>query len=290
VAKVTEIAAAQPDKTTFICDFSPPRGASPELLADAHLLEADFICVAYNPGKAVRVDSAAAASEIKRATGRDVVFNLSPRDMNRLALESHLLGAQLMGLENVLMIQGDPLGERDPSKPVNDYSATALLRAIQQLNEGLDHKGSKLRIPTDFCIGAAIDLGQGVAAQAALVRRKVQAGAQFFVSQPVFNPGEITEFFDAYQQSAGQPLESPVFWGLQILVSDGVMFGGVPEDLRRDLSAGRDGVDIALETYALFSEAEIKHVYLVSPILRGGARDYEAAGRFLDEIRTMASF
>src|SRR2546423_1398992 len=103
--KVTD--ALTPDRMspTFICDFTPPRGSSAELLRDASKLEADFISVAYNPGKLVRVDSVSAAFEIKRTHGRDVVFNLSPRDMNRLALQSRLLGAELLGLENLLIIQ-----------------------------------------------------------------------------------------------------------------------------------------------------------------------------------------
>jgi hypothetical protein len=76
----------------FICDFSPPRGAGPEGVAPAREIEADYICVAYNPGKAVRVDSAAMAAAIKREVGREVVFNLATRNMNKLALQSHLLG------------------------------------------------------------------------------------------------------------------------------------------------------------------------------------------------------
>ena len=96
MAKVTDVVSSNGAKCTFIGDFSPPRGAGRELLSGARLLDADFICVAYNPGKAVRVDSISAAYEIKRSFGREVTFNLSPRDMNRLALESRLLGAQLL--------------------------------------------------------------------------------------------------------------------------------------------------------------------------------------------------
>src|SRR5438045_477045 len=129
MATVTEALAEKRGKPVFICDFSPPRAGKPEYFDDARALEADFICVAYNPGKAVRVDSVAAAHEIKRVTGRDAVFNLSPRDMNRLALESRLLGAQLLGLENVVVVQGDSFTDRDPSAPVKDYTATGLIAA-----------------------------------------------------------------------------------------------------------------------------------------------------------------
>jgi hypothetical protein len=76
-----------------------------------------------------------------------------------------------------------------------------------------------------------------------------------------------------------------VFYGLQILVGGGVIFSSVPEDVRRELGAGRDGVDMALEAWEQFRAAGIGAVYLVPPILRGGARDYEAARRFLKRVR-----
>ena len=286
MATVTQALAEKREQPVFICDFSPPRGAKPEYFDDARALEADFICVAYNPGKAVRVDSVAAAHEIKRVTGRDTVFNLSPRDMNRLALESRLLGAQLLGLENVVVVQGDAFTERDPSTAVKDYTATGLIAAISRLNTGVDHKSSRLRAPTQFAVGASIDLGRGIEQEARLSRRKVEAGAQFFISQPVFTVSEMEDFLDAYSDVAPGPLAQPVFWGLQILTKEGVLFSNVPADLMRDLEQGRDGVDIALESYALFREAGVHGIYLVSPILRGGARDYTAAQRFLREVQS----
>jgi 5,10-methylenetetrahydrofolate reductase len=284
MAKVTEALSSQRQTPVFICDFSPPRGGGAQALADASQLDADFICVAYNPGKAVRVDSVSAAYEISRATGRGTVFNLSPRDMNKLALQSRLLGAQTLGLQNLLVIQGDPITDRDGLKPAGEYTATGLIASIRQMNQGLDYKGSKLRAPTEFCIGASLDLSRGIEREASLAYRKAEAGAHFFVSQPVFEMSEITSFLEAYEAQAGTPLSQPVFWGLQILAADGVLFSTVPENLRRDLANGRDGVEIALQTYKLLREAGIGAIYLVSPIMRGGARDYAAAARFLAEV------
>lgn len=287
MTKVTDAFSHAGEGPLFICDFSPPRGVDRAVLDDAVLLDADFICVAYNPGKAVRIDSLSLAYEIRRVTGRETVFNLSPRDMNKLAIESRLLGADLLGVENVVVVQGDPITERDNLKAVSEYTATGLIGAVKELNEGLDFRGLKLRAPTNFCIGATIDLGHGVNNEARLTRRKVDAGAQFFIAQPVFDPVMVTDFHAAYEAIAGAPLSQPVFWGLQILVTGGVLFSNVPEDLRRDLESGRDGVDIALETYALFREAGLNAIYLVSPILRGGARDYAAGARFLSEAKAL---
>ena len=115
--KVTDACANQGDETLFVCDFSPLKSSAPDKpLQDTGQLGADYICVAYNQGKAVRVNSAALAYTIKEGTGTDVIFNLSPRDMNKLALQSLLLGADMLGLDNVLVIQGDSLSDKDLSR------------------------------------------------------------------------------------------------------------------------------------------------------------------------------
>jgi len=270
-----------------MCDFSPPRGADLDVLERARGIDADYICVAYNPGKAVRVDSAMLASGIKHRAGKDVVFNLGTRDMNKLALQSHLLGAQMMGLENVIVVKGDDFVEKDLSrvKAVSDFSPTGLVRSMGDMNRGSDFREAKLRAPTDLCIGASIDLGRGIKAEAALTHRKASAGAQFFITQPVFSASEITAFREAYRAASGEELAQPVFFGLQVMVKDGVIFSGVPKAFRDDLDKGRSGVEIALQVLQEFLNFGINTIYLVPPILRGGARDYEAAQSVLEGIR-----
>ena len=110
-------------------------------------VEADFISVAYNPGKAVRVNSAFAARWLEERTGKGVVFTLATRDMNKLAAQSLLLGADLLGLENAVVLQGDRFSEQELELivSVDDFSPTELLRSIQAMNEGIDYRGSKLR-------------------------------------------------------------------------------------------------------------------------------------------------
>ena len=285
MTKVTDFAAQPRTAPVVICDYTPPRGGEPTLLESARELgTADFIAVAYNPGRLARGDSAAVAFSIKQRFGTDVVFNLSPRDMNKLALQSRLLGAQLMGLENVLVLQGDSLTERDGTKAVSEYTASGLIGGIAALNQGTDLKGSNLRSPTDFCIGAAADLNRGIKEEAALTARKVAAGAQFLVTQPIFNASEAHDFLEAYAEAAGGPLSIPVFWGLQILRADGVLFSNVPQSALDSLQKGRDGADIAADLYAEFVAGGIDCLYVVSPILKGGARDYEASARLLRSV------
>ena len=277
--KVTEKCLAQGDRALFICDFSPPRAADPRPLEQAKGIDADFICVAYNPGKAVRVDSAMLAYSIRHHTGKDVLFNLATRDMNKLALQSHLLGAQMLGLENVVVLGGDVFTAKDLARvsDVGDYTATGLIKAMDAMNRGEDFRGGNLRAPTELCIGASIDLGRGIEREAALTHRKASAGAQFFLTQPVFSAQEVANFMEVYRAVSGGELSQPVFYGLQVLIQDGVIFSGVPEEVRRDLEKGRPGTDIATELLDQLLRSGIKRIYLVPPILKGGARDYEAA-------------
>ena len=111
MAKIIDRCYETTGQTCFICDFSPPRSGDPDTLQSANI-DADFVSVAYNPGRAVRANSTMLAAAVKQQLGRDVVFTLATRDMNKLALQSQLLGAQILGLENVIVVQGDPFSER----------------------------------------------------------------------------------------------------------------------------------------------------------------------------------
>ena len=269
----------------FICDFSPPRSGS---LAEARRADipADFISVAYNPGRAVRANSAMMAAAIRRETGREAIFTLATRDMNRLALQSLLLGAQMLGLENVAVVQGDRFDNRDRALlAVNGYRPTELIAAIRAMNEGVDFRDRSLRELTAFCIGATFDLGRDIDAEAELTARKVEAGADFLMSQPIFDPDDALHFRESYERQSGETLAGPVFWGLQILEQGGVLFSTVPDGVRQELEGGRSGVDIAVELYGRFRDAGLNDVYLVPPIRRGGARDYAAAREFLGRVR-----
>ncbi|MCH7705710.1 MAG: methylenetetrahydrofolate reductase [Chloroflexi bacterium] len=272
-------------RPVFLCDFSPPRGADLSTVDQVKQVGADFVCVAYSPGKSVRVDSTVMAHLIGRDGEQQVVFNLACRDMNRLAIQNHLLGAQLLGLENVLVLQGDEFTEKDLEsvKRVADYRPVELIRDIVSLNEGIDFRGLKLRQPTAFCIGAVVDLGRAdMEREVELARQKVSAGADYLITQAFYDLDQAARFHDLYAKLAGQELPVPVFYGLQVLEADGLIFGDVPEGVRRDLDRGRSGVDIAQEQLRAYIDGGMTGVYLVPPILKGGRRDYQAARSVLD--------
>ena len=282
--KITEGCFEATGHTSIICDFSPPRSGDPGVVDQAQI-DADFISVAYNPGRAVRTNSAMLAAAIQRS-GKDAVFTLATRDMNKLALQSLMLGAQVLGLQNVVVVQGDPFGKQDQSRvaSVNDYQPTGLIAAIARMNQGQDFKEGQLRSPTDFCIGATVDLGRGIEEEAQLAVRKVKSGAEFLITQPIFDVDYVGRYRESFGYHAGKAGTLPIYFGLQILEQDGVLFSSVPESVRGELEEGRSGVDIALELYQNFQEAHLNNIYLMPPIKRGGARNYEAAKEFLGKV------
>jgi 5,10-methylenetetrahydrofolate reductase len=287
MAKITDISSEDRNGPVTICDFSPPRGPDPTLLHGADTVNADFLCVAYSPGKSVRVDPVIAAHVIKQQTGKDVVFTLATRDMNKLAIQNHLLGASLLGLDNVIVVGGDSFTESDLTvvKNVSDFTSTGLIWAIKAMNHGADYKGLKLRSATDFCVGATIDLGRDREREARLTHRKALAGADFFITQPVYHPDQIERFQERYESVAGEGFSVPIFLGLQVLDAKGLIFWEVPESIKQDLEKGRDGTDIAIELLHQFVAQGVTNIYLVPPIFRGGLRDYEAAQRVLEAAK-----
>jgi 5,10-methylenetetrahydrofolate reductase len=283
MSKVTEHCYETTGHTSFMCDFSPPRYGIAELLAPAADLDVEFLSVAYNPGKSVRINSAMLAVGLQKYFGKSVVFTLATRDMNKLAIQSLLLGARLLGLQNVIAVQGDPFSERDLTqvKHVGDFTTTTLIAAIRKMNLGEDYRGRELGGTTDFCVGATVDLGGGIQGEARLARRKALAGAEFFVTQPIFNVADVTRFSDAYSAIAGEPLTLPMFVGLQVMEPGSIIFSSVPSAVREELAQGRSGVEMALELYNSFQEHGIHNVYIVPSIWRGGRRNYAAAQEVL---------
>ena len=271
----------------IVADFSPPRGTDPALLEQARWLHADFISVNYSPGKSARVNSAFAAAWIRHNADKEVTFSLSTRDMNRVAAQGLLMGAAMTGLENVVVLKGDSFTERELAitKPVDDYVPTGLIRAIADMNRGIDYKGLKLLNPTRFCIGATIDIGTDIARQVALTRKKAEAGAQFFFLQALFSPERLAEFLVRYADRYGEELSALICCGVQIVVEDGITFGDLPDWVTSSIRRGRSGEDIAVDMASRYLDAGQRSIYLLAPVYRGGRRDYAACQRVIERVR-----
>ena len=284
---VTELYAKKGPAPLWICDFSPPRSGDPNFAERAKVMDVDFFSVAYSPGQSVRMDTVAAAATLKRRTGKEVIFNVATRDMNRLAIQMHLLGAQALELDNVLIVRGDDFSAEDSAriKTVADYNPSELMEAIKQLNAGIDLRGKKLRMATRFCIGAIVDPHRDVEKEAALAQRKLASGASYFITQSVYGAEPLKALRTAYKRTTNTELTVPIFCGVQIMEPGGLSFGKVPEWVERDVAKGRSGVDIAVQIIDELLAAGCDAFYLVPPILKGGRRDYEALQRVVATVR-----
>ena len=154
------------------------------------------------------------------------------------------------------------------------------------MNQGFDYKNFRLETPTNFCVGATFDLNKGIQTEAKLVLKKVVAGTDFFLAQPVYDIQIIDDFKELYKATANNEIETPIFYGLQILsTQSSVTFGNVPRSINRDLENGRDGTDIAIEWLHKLAKHGVNKFYLIPPILNNGLRNYKAAQKVIESIR-----
>ncbi|MCX7912819.1 MAG: methylenetetrahydrofolate reductase, partial [Dehalococcoidales bacterium] len=132
--------------------------------------------------------------------GLEPIFQMTCRDRNRIALQSDLLGAWVMGIKNVLALTGDlpSLGDHPHAKGVFDLDSVGLLYAIKRLNEGYDLSGNELKGKPDFFAGAVVKVYNNTEASEELqiykMQKKIAAGARFFQTQAVYDPSAFGKF------------------------------------------------------------------------------------------------
>jgi methionine synthase / methylenetetrahydrofolate reductase(NADPH) len=184
-------------------ELVPPRGWNTQPLLDearrARLAGVDAVAIPDSPRGLSRMGSLPAAVLVSRETGLDVVAHYTCRDRNMLGMISDLLGAQASGIRNLLVVSGDlsPSGPYPDHTAVFDIDAIGLTNVLHHLNRGVDPGGHPVEPATEFVIGVA--LNQGAADLEREERRfgwKVEAGAEFAVTQPVFDPPALETFLE----------------------------------------------------------------------------------------------
>ncbi len=159
----------------------------------------DAVNVTDNQGAALHLSSLG-ASYVVLEMGFEPVHQVTCRDRNRLALQSDLLAAWTLGLENLLLLTGDDprSGDHPQAKGVFDLDSTQLIEVAAGMNDGHDMLGRDLEGGTGFCIGAAVfPEVEPWDAQLARAQRKVEAGARFFQTQAVFDMDKLERCVDA---------------------------------------------------------------------------------------------
>ena len=188
-------------KFVITSEVAPPKGTqTEEMIENAERLKprVDAINITDQQSSVMRLGSLAASRMLKER-GIEPVFQVTCRDRNRIALQSDLLSAWALGIENVLCLTGDhvTLGDFPDAKAVFDLDSVSLLAAAEGLNQGRDMGGNELEGSPDFCLGAVVTPGADpVEPQLIKMEKKIAAGAVFFQTQAVFDAEAFARFME----------------------------------------------------------------------------------------------
>ena len=203
-----------PDTTRFSKEVAEYRKVASRLHA---------VNVVDNPGSMLLMGSLP-ASILLSQNGLEPIYQLTGRDRNQLALQADLIGAAAFGIENVLALTGDPpnceSSDHPKAKGVFDLTSVTLIKAIKLMNSGLDYAGGKLNKPTNFFVGAALAPGaKNADGEIKKTEKKIEAGADFFQTQVVFDAGVMETFLEKYESRTGQDIAGKVLVGVLPLYS-----------------------------------------------------------------------
>jgi homocysteine S-methyltransferase len=275
-------------------EVDPPRGLNPKRAlkgaARLKLAGVDAINVGDSPLARVRLSPLAMAVIFRQQLGIETIVHTTTRDRNLLALQSDLLGAHVLGLRNVLCLKGDAPSGSGYARAVGvwDVTPVGLIRVIKGLNEGLDWAGNPMAQPTSFFVGCAANpTASSLEAEIKLLKRKVEAGADFVMTQAIYDVEALEKFL-----TPASKLKLPILLGVMPLQSDrhaefihNELAGVVVPDAIRDRmrEAGdrgqAEGAAIAKEIIEK-ARGAVQGIYLIPSFDR-----YDTAAELVEELR-----
>jgi len=209
------------DELVTSVEIVPPRGSEPSKVLEScrQLKEfgVDGINVPDGPRAMCRMGAQHLSILIEQNVGIETLLHYCCRDRNLLGMQSDIMGLYAVGLRNILIITGDPpkMGDYPDATAVFDVDSIGLTNMVDRMNHGIDLGGTKLDAPTGFHIG--VGLNPGAIDPALEIRRfewKVEAGAEYAITQPVFDPQILLEFLPKIKH-----VKIPVIAGIWPLVS-----------------------------------------------------------------------
>lgn len=237
-------------------EIGPPKGIGIKtILEDAELIRnrIDAINVTDLQSSVMRLGSLAVCTLLKKK-GFEPIYQLTCRDRNRLALQSDLLSASVLGIENVLILTGDhpSLGDHPEAKPVFDLDSVQLLQIAKRLTEGFDMKGNRLEgLFPKFCLGAVVNPGADpIELEIIKMEKKIEAGAEFFQTQAIYDIKVFENFLSKIKH-----LKTTILAGIVLLKSAGMArymnenVAGVyvPEELIKEMELAKNKVEKSIE-------------------------------------------
>ncbi|ODA17676.1 bifunctional homocysteine S-methyltransferase/methylenetetrahydrofolate reductase [Geobacillus thermoleovorans] len=272
-------------RRSVIVELDPPKQLGiDKFLAGAKALHdagIDALTLADNSLATPRISNAAVATIVKERLGVRPLVHITCRDRNLIGLQSHLMGLHTLGITDVLAITGDPskIGDFPGATSVYDVSSFDLIRLISQFNEGLSYSGKPLGQKTNFSIGAAFNPNVRHLDKAVeRMEKKIQCGAHYFLTQPVYSEEKIVQIYEATKH-----LATPIYIGIMPLVSARnaeFLHHEVPgitlsDEIRARMAAcGGDPVQAAKEGIAIAKSLIdaafdlFNGIYLITPFLR----------------------
>ena len=250
-------------KFVFAVEMDPPRGLSThKMLAGASLMAeagADVIDVADSPMARMRMSPWAVCNLIQRKVKIETVLHFPTRGRNLLRVQGDLLAAHALDVRNVFVVMGDPTAIGDYPEAMDNYdlAPSGLVKLIKQgFNTGVDHSGSDIGQPTSFFVGTALNLtAPDMRRELALIRRKIEGGADFVLTQPIYATRPLEEFLAFYDKEFGR-FPIPILAGVLPLASarhasflqqevPGIF---IPEDVHEQMrKAGEEGAKKGIE-------------------------------------------
>ncbi|MGB9779715.1 methylenetetrahydrofolate reductase [Caldanaerobacter sp.] len=188
-------------KFVITVEISPPKGIEvTKAIEEARKLKGivDAINITDSPMANMRMSPIALAHILQDHLNIETIFHLTCRDRNLIGLQSELLGAYALGVRNILALTGDSplLGDTPQAKGVYDVDSIGLLRMIRALNSGVDYNGNKIDSPTSFCAGTTANPNDLRKEAIEKLYQKVEAGAEFIQTQPVYDKEVLFKFLD----------------------------------------------------------------------------------------------
>lgn len=184
-------------------EVDPPRGLNPNKMLDGAALikaaGADCIDVGDSPMARVRMSCIAFAALAEQRSGIETLIHFTTRDRNLMALQSELLGAHALGIRSVIALSGDPprMGSYPSATGVWDVDSVGFIKIIKQLNQGVDWANNSIGRPTNFLIACAVNpMADDLERELDRYHQKVEAGADFAITQPLYNLEQLARFFD----------------------------------------------------------------------------------------------
>ncbi len=184
-------------------ELVPPRGYRAEALVEQarqlHIHGVDLVNIPDGPRATGRMSALAAAVMVQQQAGVETILHYACRDRNMIGMQSDLLGAHAMGVRNLLVVTGDPprVGDYPDATGVFEVDSIGLTNLVAQLNRGRDIGGQAIGQATGFHIGVAVNPGAfDLDQEIRRFRYKVEAGAEFAITQPVFDVAALVRFLD----------------------------------------------------------------------------------------------